>query len=452
MSALRRSFEEWLSALDPAVRVANHDLRGWVITALAALGVSAIAAFAPGVRDFFQLQFAVSVLCLVPGVLFGVATNAWDKGVGYSRLGYGTVVLIGSLLLQFYASSLVSLSRAPGAFVMGAMPLLVASYHGLIYRCTPARPFVAIGTLLGMLGAWALAPSNTALAVFAFAGPAAVGAAVLLGSQTLRDDRERVRDAALRNAIQAQILESRSGDVRRLSAALLGILQRNHDAGNALSTSLLSADFLVALTKSDPLDERERDEAHEVALQLRAALTRLKSLVDDTRRFGRTEMPEGESVVTPVVPLPIARRVTAELAERFPRVRIGCHSATERAVSLPAEVCGGEETLYRMLENMVLNACQGNGTRSAGRVDVFVRDEPLVGALIVQVIDDGPGFTPAQLARPIDAFVTTKPDGTGLGLYTTERLVRASGGSLQRANGIDGGAVVTLYFAEAKSA
>ncbi len=89
MPALRRSFDRWLNALDPAVRIANHDVRGWAITTLAALAVSAIAAFAPGVRDFFQLRFAVSVLCLVPSVLFGVATNTWDARVGYSRRGYG---------------------------------------------------------------------------------------------------------------------------------------------------------------------------------------------------------------------------------------------------------------------------------------------------------------------------------------------------------------------------
>lgn len=452
MSSLRRSFDRWLNSLDPAVRVANHDVRGWAITTLAALAISAIAAFAPGVRDFFHLRFAVSVLCLVPSVVFGVATNAWDARVGYSRRGYGTVVWIGTFLLQFYAFSLVTLSESPGSFVMAGLPLLVASYHGLLYRSAPAMPFVAIATLCAMAAAYALAPSTGALGVLAFTGPAAIGGSVLLGSQTLRDDRERVREAALRSAIQAQILESRAGDVRRLSAALLGILQRNHDAGNALSTSLLSADFLVALTKSDPIDEGERDEAHDVALQLRAALARLKDLVDDTRRLGKNEAPVGESEMAAVIPIVVARRAVAEIADRFPHVRIACHSASDRAATLPAEICGGDTTLHRMLENIVANACQGNGTTGATRVDVLVRDEPHVGSLVVQVIDDGPGFSEAQLAGPIDAFATTKADGTGLGLYTTERLVRASGGSLQRANGLDGGAVVTLFLVEAKSA
>jgi two-component system C4-dicarboxylate transport sensor histidine kinase DctB len=450
-AALRRSFDRWLRSLDPAVRAANHDPRGWVVTTLAALAVSGIAAFAPGVRDYFGLSFAASVACLVPGVAFGLATNAWDERIGYSRAGYGTVVLLGSALLQFYASSLVTLSHAPGAFVMGAMPILVASYHGLLYRSAPQTPFVAIASAVGMAGAYALAPSDAALGVFALAGPAAITGSLLLGLLTARDDRERVREASLRSAIQAQILETRSGELRRLSAALLGILERNHDASNALSTSLLSANFLVDVTKTEPLDERERDEAHEVAVQLRAALARLKGLVDDTRRLGKSEIaPTEELAIHPVVALPVARRVIAEIADRFPKARIACHAAGERAAAIPAEICGGEATLHRVLENVLLNACQGDGTQVAQRVDVYVRDEPNVGALVVQVIDDGPGFTDAQLARPIGAFETSKPDGTGLGLYTAERLVRASGGSLQRANGLDGGAVVTLFFAEAK--
>ena len=452
-AALRRSFDRWLTALDSAVRAANHDPRGWAITTLAALAVSAIAAFGPGVHDFFGLRFAASVSCLAPSVLFGVATNAYDARVGFSRTAYGVSVWIGSLLLQFYASSLVALSHAPGSFVMGAMPILVAAYHGSLYRSAPATPFVAIATVLGMAGAWVIAPSHAALGVFAVTGPAAVTGALLLGLLTLRDDRERVRDLALRSAIQAQILETRSSELRRLSAALLEILERNHDASNALSTSLLSAEFLVAITKSEPADERERDEAHDVALQLQSALSRLKRLVDDTRRVGNSEVAAGdqESAVHPVVALPVVRRVIAEIAERYPQVRIACHASSERAASVAAEICGGEATLHRVLENMLLNACQGNGTSGAGRIDVIVRDESYVGALIVQVIDDGPGFSDAQLARSVEAFATTKRDGTGLGLYTAERLVRASGGSLQRSNGLDGGAVVTLYFAEAKS-
>ncbi len=447
--ALKRAFERWVGLQEPAIRIANHDLRRWLITTLLAISIAVIAAFAPGVHGYFDLDFRVAMLCLAPGVVFGVASNVWDKQVGLPPLGYGIALWVTSLLEQFYASALVSLSQPPGLFVFCALPILTACIHGLVYRTTPQTPFIAIATLLAMAGAYAVAPHSEALGAFAFAAPVAVGGALLSGMLSEADDQERGREVALRAAIQAQILENRASEVQRLSAALLGVVERNHDAGNALSTSLLAADFLVDATKSEARDERDRDESHDVAIGLRAALARLKDLVDDTRRLGRDETPAGEGEVTAVIPLPVAQRVVGDLTRRFPKVRIACHAATQSAEVVAAAVCGGEETLYRILENLLLNACQGNGVIGAARVDIFVRDAPQVGALIVQVIDDGPGFALAQLQRPIDAFETTKREGTGLGLYTAERMMRASGGSLQRANGLDGGAVVTLYFAEA---
>ena len=59
-----------------------------------------------------------------------------------------------------------------------------------------------------------------------------------------------------------------------------------------------------------------------------------------------------------------------------------------------------------------------------------------------------PGFDPASLMRELAAFGTTKTDGTGLGLYTAERLVVASGGQLLRANRPEGGAVVRVVLAK----
>jgi C4-dicarboxylate-specific signal transduction histidine kinase len=72
-----------------------------------------------------------------------------------------------------------------------------------------------------------------------------------------------------------------------------------------------------------------------------------------------------------------------------------------------------------------------------------------VGAAAIRVRDDGPGFRADALDAPVVAFKSAKPGGSGLGLYTTERLVRASGGSLRRENLDGGGAQVTAFLDEA---
>lgn len=104
----------------------------------------------------------------------------------------------------------------------------------------------------------------------------------------------------------------------------------------------------------------------------------------------------------------------------------------------------GSITLQRVLNNLVINACEGDGTRGASRVLLRCSDGAL-GKLLIEVVDDGPGFSPQRLSSPFVAFKTTKASGSGLGLYTAKRLVEASTGTLNIRNGESGfGAVVQV--------
>jgi signal transduction histidine kinase len=48
----------------------------------------------------------------------------------------------------------------------------------------------------------------------------------------------------------------------------------------------------------------------------------------------------------------------------------------------------------------------------------------------IAITDTGPGIAPDTLRRLGDPFVTTKAQGSGLGLFLTRRLVRSAGGAL----------------------
>jgi signal transduction histidine kinase len=77
-------------------------------------------------------------------------------------------------------------------------------------------------------------------------------------------------------------------------------------------------------------------------------------------------------------------------------------------------------------------------------VEVRIARDPSSGAIAIEVCDDGPGFPTELLARPISLLGTSKSRGTGLGLYTAERLARGSRGTLVRENRPEGGARVHL--------
>ena len=99
-------------------------------------------------------------------------------------------------------------------------------------------------------------------------------------------------------------------------------------------------------------------------------------------------------------------------------------------------------TLKRVFENLLLNACQGNGQAAARHIQVSMMESMDTEWIEVVVLDDGPGFAPELLSER--QILSTKPDGTGIGLLTSDRLVSACGGTLQLANKQEGGARVTV--------
>lgn len=69
-------------------------------------------------------------------------------------------------------------------------------------------------------------------------------------------------------------------------------------------------------------------------------------------------------------------------------------------------------------------------------------------AVIVQIMDTGPGINEALLQKVLEPFFSTKSEGegTGLGLSVTRKIMQLHGGDLYIANRETGGAMVTLLF------
>jgi len=77
--------------------------------------------------------------------------------------------------------------------------------------------------------------------------------------------------------------DDRDEELRRLSGAILKMLELNHDASSALSAALIDAEFLTKLKADSPPDQ-----VREVASEVAASLFRLKDLIGETRRIGQS--------------------------------------------------------------------------------------------------------------------------------------------------------------------
>ncbi len=98
------------------------------------------------------------------------------------------------------------------------------------------------------------------------------------------------------------------------------------------------------------------------------------------------------------------------------------------------------DQMIQALLNLVINALQAVERR--GRVEVRTLAEP--DFLLISVHDSGPGVPSDGLGAIFDPYYTTKPGGTGLGLWIAQQIVTAHGGTIQAANAAEGGAVFTV--------
>jgi len=110
--------------------------------------------------------------------------------------------------------------------------------------------------------------------------------------------------------------------------------------------------------------------------------------------------------------------------------------------------CGGifmldPDRLQQILWNLFLNAAQA--MTEGGLIEVNLSRSP--AGLQVQVRDQGPGISPEERQHLFDPFHTTRRGGTGLGLVTVQRLVKAHGGTVE-VQSTSTGTVFVLFFPE----
>ena len=80
-----------------------------------------------------------------------------------------------------------------------------------------------------------------------------------------------------------------------------------------------------------------------------------------------------------------------------------------------------------------------------GNVWVTARYQPDFG-IEIAIADDGPGVPPDKQERVFEAYYTTKPKGSGLGLPTVKNNIELYGGSVRLESGLGKGARFVLVF------
>lgn len=145
-----------------------------------------------------------------------------------------------------------------------------------------------------------------------------------------------------------------------------------------------------------------------------------QDLADIARRMARL----GATATEPhAEPLDLAQLVrdTVRFGRRHARIA-GCHVGVETPASFPFRA--DRQLVQRALLNLLLNAAEA----TQGRGAIEVRLLPEGDDATLEVHDDGPGVAPELRESIFVAFQTTKPHGTGLGLFSVRSAAEAHAG------------------------
>jgi signal transduction histidine kinase len=215
----------------------------------------------------------------------------------------------------------------------------------------------------------------------------------------------------VRGTLAAARLERRLSRAENLAAMGRLTATLAHEIKNPLAIIRASA---RRLEKLDP-------EAQRMAAYVVEEVDRLSATVARYLQFARGEdLPAGAGDARAALDATLAL-LDGEFRAR--RVEV----AREGAWPERAPVRLDSESLKQVDLNLVLNAIEAMA--DGGRLAIEI-DERRDGFTIA-FTDSGPGIPPDTLRRLGDPFVTTKAQGSGLGLFLTRRLVQSAGGTLE---------------------
>jgi two-component system sensor histidine kinase HydH len=364
-------------------------LLGWVPTL--AFDLLLLVRHLRGTTDLGEKARTRTVLAAVAiGATFSTSDVARDLGLPLPYLAsIGTLIAAGLLMTCAVRFALFdrNVSTRTTVYVVGMIGAFVVAY------------LVLFRVFAGSLAAQAFVSAVVTLLVVAVARELGIA---------LAESRERVQRLAVLGRFSAQMAH----DLRSPLTALLGAVDVLEGTGARDVTSESHAE--AAATRKEFLDL--------AAAQAR----RISAIVDRYDRVGRIEP-----------------RLTVVRVNDVARAVARTHALPEASLRLDAadpECEADRDLLESAVDNVVRNAVEATSSKA----DVTIETSIEPSALVVRVIDRGPGMDARQRERAFEDFFTTKASGSGLGLAFTKRVLVAHGGDVTLASESGRGTTVEL--------
>ena len=244
-----------------------------------------------------------------------------------------------------------------------------------------------------------------------------------------RDITERKRaELALNNAQQELAHAGRVLSIGELTASLA------HEINQPLAAIVANANASRRwLERKVPDYEHARKSLQNIARDG----NRASAILQRVREFSAKTPPSR----VPLNPNDVVHEVLAIVTNEIVRERITL--GVDLAAKLP-DIVADRIELQQVVLNLIINSIEALRAVTGRRKELLVTSERRRGAVEVAVRDNGQGAGAQDLERMFDAFFTTKPQGMGLGLAISRRIIEAHNGKLWAAANPESG--LTLRF------
>ncbi len=205
-----------------------------------------------------------------------------------------------------------------------------------------------------------------------------------------------------------------------------------HEIKNPLTPIQLAAERM-RLRLSEHLPAQETDILERSTATIINQVEALKNMVNDFSEYARSSRLETRSLDLNV----LVREVMVLYESMGDRIQLKLEEG------LP-KLDGDPTRLRQVIHNLVHNALDALQQRPEPRVVISTGSSE--EGVVLDVCDNGPGFSDEFLSRVFEPYVTTKSKGTGLGLPIVRKIVEEHHGKIRVSNQEKGGARVHVWL------
>ena len=212
-----------------------------------------------------------------------------------------------------------------------------------------------------------------------------------------------------------------------------------HEIKNPLTPIQLSAERIKR--KYGKVIVEDRDIFDQCTDTIVRQVDDIKRMVDEFSSFARTPKPRLEEEDINIT----VKQVIFLMKVGHPEIGF-----TDDIPEQPLRAQFDRRLMAQALTNIIKNATEGlaardEADRDQGRIKIVVRQEDEL--IAIEVSDNGIGFPTENRQRLLEPYMTTRAEGTGLGLPIVAKILEDHGGGIELLDAERGhGARVRLYF------